>query len=55
MTALQDVASAAIVYEKAIAKNMGIKLNFSEQDIVPGMSEANRKAANIQKSFYPFC
>lgn len=28
-TALQDVASAAIVYEKAIAKNIGSKLNFS--------------------------
>jgi alanine dehydrogenase len=29
-TALQDVAAAAIVYEKAIAKNIGSLLNFSE-------------------------
>ncbi|HEX6849150.1 MAG TPA: ornithine cyclodeaminase family protein [Chitinophagaceae bacterium] len=29
-TALQDIASAAIVYEKAIEKNIGIKLNFSK-------------------------
>ena len=30
-TALQDVAAAAIVYEKAVAGNIGNKLNFSEQ------------------------
>jgi alanine dehydrogenase len=29
-TALQDVVSAAIVYEKAVANNIGTKLNFSE-------------------------
>ncbi|HET7002730.1 MAG TPA: ornithine cyclodeaminase family protein [Puia sp.] len=29
-TALQDIVSAAIVYEKALAKNGGMKLNFSE-------------------------
>jgi ornithine cyclodeaminase/alanine dehydrogenase-like protein (mu-crystallin family) len=27
--ALQDVATAAIVYEKAIASNMGIRMNFA--------------------------
>jgi ornithine cyclodeaminase/alanine dehydrogenase-like protein (mu-crystallin family) len=34
-TALQDVAAAAIVYEKALAKGMGSKLNFSRQNAVP--------------------
>ena len=29
-TALQDIASAAIVYEKAISRNMGMKLNFAK-------------------------
>jgi alanine dehydrogenase len=29
-TALQDIVSAAIVYEKAFAQNWGMKLNFSE-------------------------
>jgi alanine dehydrogenase len=29
-TALQDIAAAAIVYEKAVDKNVGMKLNFSE-------------------------
>jgi ornithine cyclodeaminase/alanine dehydrogenase len=29
-TALQDVAAAAIVYEKALANNIGTSLNFSE-------------------------
>lgn len=30
-TALQDVAAAAIVYEKAVSNGVGINLNFSEQ------------------------
>ena len=30
-TALQDIVSAAIVYEKAISGNFGMKLNFAEQ------------------------
>lgn len=55
-TALQDVAAAAIVYEKAIANHIGIKLNFSEV-------KANSKSETIKKnqkdiktlqSWYPF-
>ena len=53
-TALQDVASAAIIYEKAIARNMGIKLNFSERDSVPHMSGKNQKMADILRSVFPF-
>ena len=30
-TALQDVAAAAIVYEKALFNGIGTKLNFSDQ------------------------
>jgi hypothetical protein len=33
---------------------MGIKPNFSGQDIVPAIPEANQEAANILKSFFPF-
>jgi alanine dehydrogenase len=29
-TALQDIASATIVYEKAISRNMGMKMNFAK-------------------------
>lgn len=32
-TALQDVAAAAIVYEKALLSGVGRKLNFSEQEL----------------------
>jgi len=32
-TALQDIAAAAIVYEKALATGIGTKLNFAEQGI----------------------
>jgi alanine dehydrogenase len=28
-TALQDVAAAAIVYEKAVRKNLGVKMDFA--------------------------
>ncbi len=33
-TALQDVAAASIVYEKALALGIGSRLNFSEQNLV---------------------
>jgi len=33
-TALQDIVSAVIVYEKAISKNFGMKMNFTEQSSV---------------------
>jgi len=52
-TALQDVASAAIVYEKAIANKIGTRLNFSQQKDNEFV-EKNRKAIGILKSFYPF-
>jgi ornithine cyclodeaminase/alanine dehydrogenase-like protein (mu-crystallin family) len=52
-TALQDVASAAIVYEKAIASKIGTYLNFSQQKDNE-ILEKNSKAIDILKSFYPF-
>jgi alanine dehydrogenase len=52
-TALQDVASAAIVYEKAVAGRIGTRLNFSQQK-KNDVTEKNRKATEILKSFYPF-
>ena len=53
--ALQDVAAAAIVYEKALARKIGTKLNFSE---LPGSnsesSKNNSNDINALKSWYPF-
>jgi len=53
--ALQDVAAAAIVYEKAMARKIGTKLNFSE---LPGSnsesSKNNSNDINALKSWYPF-
>ena len=55
-TALQDVAAAAIVYEKAIANNIGIKINFSELN-ANSRSEAitkNQKDINALRWWFPF-
>ena len=55
-TALQDVAAAAIVYEKAIANSTGIKINFSELNS-NSKSEAitkNQKDINALRWWFPF-
>jgi alanine dehydrogenase len=54
--ALQDVAAAAIVYEKALASNIGTKLNFSEQDdsVYNFENLKNQKNIDTLKSWYPF-
>jgi ornithine cyclodeaminase/alanine dehydrogenase-like protein (mu-crystallin family) len=51
-TALQDVAAAAIVYEKALAKGTTAKLDFNNQDSKPKRS--NRKIISTLLAFYPF-
>lgn len=48
-TALQDVAAAAIVYEKAIAKGAGKKLNFSGLN-----TNRNKRDLNALKLWFPF-
>jgi alanine dehydrogenase len=40
-TALQDAAAASIVYEKAIAANMGMRLDFSEKDLTADVFKKN--------------
>jgi alanine dehydrogenase len=52
-TALQDVAAAVIVYEKAVRKNASAKLNFSEKKIA-GKNSASAKEIAALKLFYPF-
>ena len=55
-TALQDVAAAAIVYEKAVLKGIGLRMNFAEQesanDLV-GLKNNQRDIAAL-KSWFPF-
>jgi len=54
-TALQDVAAAAIVYEKALAKGIGSKLNFSRQGSVnPGNLKRSERDIEALKWWYPF-
>lgn len=55
-TALQDVAAAAIVYEKAIANGMGNKMNFSEQqsNSLPGILKKNERDINALRRWFPF-
>jgi len=48
-TALQDVAAAAIVYEKAMTKGMGKALNFAETASANHMAEIK-----VLRSWYPF-
>ncbi len=56
-TALQDVAAAAIVYEKAMANKIGMKLNFAEQKnrdhAFEGLKE-NQEAISALSAFFPF-
>jgi alanine dehydrogenase len=55
-TALQDVAAAAIVYEKAMAKGIGSKLNFSEQGSASDRDifKKNEKDIKALRWWYPF-
>ncbi len=55
--ALQDVAAAAIVYEKAITSEIGVNINFAEQESSDKNSEIlkkNQKAISVLSSFFPF-
>jgi alanine dehydrogenase len=55
--ALQDVAAASIVYEKALANGIGIKLNFAEQEIINLKDEdlkKNQRDIDVLKSWFPF-
>ena len=54
--ALQDVAAASIVYEKALACKMGMKLNFSEQPVDGYNFEVlkNQKDFQALKAWFPF-
>ena len=54
--ALQDVAAAAIVYEKAIANGLGNKMNFSEQESNsrPDILKKNEKDINALRRWFPF-
>jgi ornithine cyclodeaminase/alanine dehydrogenase len=51
--ALQDVAAAAIVYEKALATGNGIRINFSELEN-PDETKKNNRKINALKWWYPF-
>jgi ornithine cyclodeaminase/alanine dehydrogenase len=56
-TALQDVAAAAIVYEKALTSGIGTNMNFAEQennDINSKGLKKNQKDIDALKSFFPF-
>jgi alanine dehydrogenase len=55
-TALQDVAAATIVYEKAVANNIGDQLNFSEQRTShqPGVSKKNERDIRALRWWFPF-
>jgi alanine dehydrogenase len=55
--ALQDVAAAAIVYEKALTGGIGININFAEQESSGKNAEIfikNQKAISALSLFYPF-
>jgi alanine dehydrogenase len=55
--ALQDVAAASIVYEKALANGTGTMLNFSDQENNNLNSERlkkNQRNIEVLKSWFPF-
>ncbi|MDP4261688.1 MAG: ornithine cyclodeaminase family protein [Bacteroidota bacterium] len=55
--ALQDVAAAAIVYEKALERGIGIKLNFNEEkksDAGMERLKKNQEAIAALTRFFPF-
>lgn len=55
-TALQDVAAAAIVYEKALAGGIGMKMDFAEtgNNNLNAQALKNKRDASILSLFYPF-
>ena len=55
-TALQDVTAAAIVYEKALAGGIGIKMDFAEygNNDLNAQAIKNKRDASILSLFYPF-
>jgi alanine dehydrogenase len=55
-TALQDVAAAAIVYEKAITSGIGNKLNFSEQTSTQHSDDFKKNERDIKalRWWFPF-
>ena len=53
-TALQDVASAAIVYERALKNGRGMKLNFAEQKENEEVRKKNQRAIAALSAFFPF-
>jgi ornithine cyclodeaminase/alanine dehydrogenase-like protein (mu-crystallin family) len=55
-TALQDIAAAAIVYEKAVAGSIGKKLSFSDHGSArnPGALKKNESAIRALRSWFPF-
>jgi len=55
--ALQDVAAAAIVFEKALAGRIGMNIDFGEEKSGYDNSEVlkrNQKAISVLSSFFPF-
>ena len=54
--ALQDVAAASIVYEKAIARQMGTTFSFDESSKNTFTSEQveNSRHTNVLRSWFPF-
>ena len=50
--ALQDVAAAAIVYEKAIANKIGREIAFSEHE--ESLSAKQKKSLDSLRSWFPF-
>lgn len=53
-TALQDVAAAAIVYERALKQRIGTGLNFGEQKESREGIQKNQRALAALSAFYPF-
>lgn len=55
-TALQDVAAAAIVYEKALSRGIGMKMDFAETGHSDMNAQAlrNQRDISILSAFYPF-
>jgi hypothetical protein len=49
---LQDVATTAIIYERAIEKDVGTRLNFSE--LMPGKDNKKEKDIGLLKIVAPF-
>ena len=55
-TALQDVAAAAIVYEKAIATGIGVRLDLSGENVIRNDDIVKERERDIKalRSWFPF-